>query len=61
MDEASTQRSRLVEALQEDGRIVVVDERERVAEAIEQVAAVAGLRLAEVGDHHGRWFAVLAR
>jgi two-component system chemotaxis response regulator CheB len=38
VDEASTQRSRLVEALQEDGRIVVVDERERVAEAIEQVA-----------------------
>ena len=30
-------------------------------EAIERVAADAGLRLAHLGDHHGRWFAVLAR
>jgi hypothetical protein len=30
-------------------------------DAIAQVAADAGLRVTEVGDHHGRWFAVLAR
>jgi SAM-dependent methyltransferase len=30
-------------------------------EAIEQVAADAGLSLALLGDHKGRWFAVLAR
>jgi SAM-dependent methyltransferase len=30
-------------------------------EAIERVAADAGLRLVHLGDHHGRWFAVLAR
>jgi hypothetical protein len=30
-------------------------------EAIEGVASEAGLRVTEVRDHHGRWFAVLAR
>ena len=30
-------------------------------EAIEGVAAEAGLRLEHLGDHHGRWYSVLAR
>lgn len=30
-------------------------------EAIERVATDGGLRLADLGDHHGRWFAVLMR
>jgi SAM-dependent methyltransferase len=30
-------------------------------DAIERVASEAGLSLAEVGEHHGRWFAVLLR
>ncbi len=37
VDEASTERSRLVEVLRDDGDIVVVDQRASVAEAIEQV------------------------
>jgi hypothetical protein len=31
------------------------------AEAIERVAHDAGLRLVELADHQGRWFAVLSR
>ena len=31
------------------------------AEAIERVAGEAGLHVTHVGDHHGRWFAVLSR
>jgi SAM-dependent methyltransferase len=30
-------------------------------DAIARLASDAGLRLVEVGDHHGRWFAVLSR
>ena len=37
VDEASTERSRLVEVLRDEGDIVVVDQRANVAEAIEQV------------------------